>query len=165
MKTLLLIRHAKAASYGIVPGDHGRPLSEKGQQQTQIIGEQLLAANVIPGLIIVSSAMRTLQTCEGLLSVIGAVPSKIEEQLYLASAEQIEKHIWLAGERINTLAVIGHNPGIAMATWNFLQAGTGHHLQAQTILQSAFKTGFAAQFDMSTSKPQLVHLFDPRSPT
>ncbi|MCF6291887.1 MAG: histidine phosphatase family protein [Robiginitomaculum sp.] len=162
MKTLLLIRHAKAASYGLVPGDHGRPLSDKGERQTQVLAQQMLVAKVIPDLMLVSSAMRTMQTCEGLLNVFGEIPIKSEEQLYLASAEKIEKQIWLAGEGINTLAIIGHNPGIAMATWNFLQAGTGHQQQAKTILQSAFKTGFAAQFDMSTNKPKLVHLFDPR---
>jgi len=163
MKTLLLIRHAKAASYGIVPGDHGRPLSDKGQRQTQALGQQMLMAKIIPDLILVSNAARTMQTCEGLLGVFGSIPVRSDEQLYLASAEKIEKQIWLASEEAGTLAVIGHNPGIAMVAWNLLQSGSGHQQQAQAILQSVFKTGFAAQFDMSSNKPKLVHLFDPRN--
>lgn len=162
MKTLILIRHAKAASYGTIPGDHGRPLADKGHWQTKILAQQLSNAGIKPDLVLLSNSLRTIETWNDLKSKIGPAQVKLEESLYLASCEQIEKQIWLSAAGIDTLAVVGHNPGMAMVTWNLLQAGSGHQRQAEEVLRNEFKTGFAAQFDMRGEKPKLVQLFDPR---
>ncbi|PHR57617.1 MAG: phosphohistidine phosphatase [Robiginitomaculum sp.] len=163
LHTLLLIRHAKAAPFGNVPGDHDRPLSDRGRAQTHILANQLNRAGLVPDLALVSTARRTRQTWVGLAEQFNAAKATFIEKLYLASAEEIDKQIWLAATGVGTLAVVGHNPGMAMAAWTLLEQGTGHEPMAQEILRGQFKTAFAAQFDMSGERPKLIQLFDPRA--
>jgi len=162
LKTLLLIRHAKAASYGAEPGDHGRPLATKGTDQARKLASQLQAANVFVDLALVSTALRTAQTWQWLFQGKAGNEAQFIEELYLASAEQIERQIELNKKSFQTLAVIGHNPGLSVLAWKLLAAGVDHDPVAERAVRAAFKTAFAARFDFLGDKPKLVQLFDPR---
>jgi phosphohistidine phosphatase len=162
LKTLLLIRHAKAAMYGPVPGDHARPLAEKGHRQTRELVRQFSQAGIQIDLALVSSAQRTRETWADVKAGQQSAREQFIEDLYLASAEQIERQIWLASDAEGTLAVIGHNPGLAVQAWNYLQTGQDHDPAAAAKVRGAFKTGFAAQFDLGGKHPRLLRVFDPR---
>jgi len=163
MKTLLLIRHAKSAAFGTEPGDHNRPLKSAGQAQTDILAAQLIHAGRVPDLALVSTALRTQQTWAGLATHFKPTNAQHLEQLYLASAKVIETEIWRAAQEPETLAVIGHNPGIAMLAWQLLETGSTHETQAEQTVRGNFKTAYAACFDMSGAKPRLLQVFDPRN--
>ncbi len=162
LKNLLLIRHAKAAAFGDEPGDHGRALCQKGMDQLDRLSEQLSAANILIDRALVSSAVRTCQTWDGLAANGINGTAHIIEELYLASAEQIEQQIWLHGQEAETVAVIGHNPGIAVLAWKLLEKGSTDDLVAGDRLRTSFKTAFAAYFAMGQEKPKLLKLLDPR---
>ncbi len=161
MNKILLIRHAQAAGQGIEPGDHPRPLSAKGRAQADALGILMQSQNWIPDLALVSTALRTQETWKALAAQFPGAHMSPCENLYLASPQTIIKEINAAPD-ISTLAIVAHNPGLAILAGQWIEQGAGHDQQAAQILQTRFKPAFAAAFDFSTGLPRLVHLFDPR---
>lgn len=112
MKRLILMRHGDAPN--VKEGDRFRLLSEKGMKQSRDAGNFLVRANVIPDLIYVSPVERTMKTLECLASAFKKTPlTEIQIGLYAAPKERILNIIEKCPEDINTLLVIGHNPGIS----------------------------------------------------
>ncbi|PHS24635.1 MAG: histidine phosphatase [Robiginitomaculum sp.] len=161
MPRLLLIRHAKAAAFGSAPGDHGRPLSPKGKAHAAILGEALRAAGWAPDLALVSTAQRTRDTIAAMALPDCAV--RYEDALYLASPKALAEAISTCDTRAKTIALIAHNPGIAMLAHQFLEEGFDHNAKAAHALMDNFRTGWAAAFELREDGPRLVDLFDPRA--
>jgi len=161
MQRLLLIRHAKAAAFGREPGDHGRPLSSTGLAHAHRLGDILRTADWVPDLAIVSSAQRTLDSWQA-MAMDTCCPSRVEEKLYLASPKTLDEVSRQQGKDGQTLALIGHNPGIAILAHQLLDEGFDHDGPAARLLNGQFKTGWAAAFELREEGPRLVALFDPR---
>lgn len=161
MPELLLVRHAKAAPFGVEPGDHGRPLAEKGRMHAGLLGGMLRASNCQPTQALVSTAQRTRETLTG-MNLSPEPQTLYSEDLYLAAAEDIEREIWREIHDTERLAVIAHNPGLGLLAWQWLQASSGHDAPGAQKLRHAFKTGYTAWFDWNEGRPILKALYDPR---
>ena len=113
-KTLVLIRHAKAAVNDHHIADFDRPLTEKGKTDAQHIGEVLKELNLIPDLIIASPAKRTRQTAKKIAESMGYAENKIEweDKLYQCTASAVENNIIRVKDTVNTLFLVAHNPAI-----------------------------------------------------
>jgi phosphohistidine phosphatase len=113
MLRLLILRHSKAAAHA-AGGDVQRPLTRRGRKDAQRIGEYLRAENLIPGMALVSAARRTRETLEIVLHALAA-PVAVEEKkkLYLAEPRTLLDSVQKTPDRIRTLLVVGHNPGLA----------------------------------------------------
>jgi phosphohistidine phosphatase len=115
-KRLTLIRHANAEQDGDLR-DFDRPLSRKGWGEARDVAERFLARGLKPDLILTSAAVRTRETAEAFIKVLG-VPARLlqaDDTLYLADGEHIMGTIRAVGPRVAHLMVIGHNPGISAA--------------------------------------------------
>lgn len=113
MKKLILVRHGKAeASNGL---DFNRNLTSIGEERSQEVALSLKTMKVIPELIVTSAARRTYQTAEYMADILWGKREGIIEiqELYLADAEIIKKHIQAAGDKIESIMVVGHNPGMS----------------------------------------------------
>lgn len=161
MPEVLLIRHAKAAPFGVEPGDHSRPLAKKGRKQAGLVGEMLIEADSLPTRALVSTALRTRETLQ-YLQLPDEPETRFLEELYLAAAEEIEREIWHEIQDTRRLAVIGHNPGLGVLAWQWLQGASGHEPKGAQKLRMAYKTAYAALFDWNEGRPKLIRLFDPR---
>jgi phosphohistidine phosphatase len=160
MQRLLLIRHAQAASFGREPGDHGRPLSEKGKADARTLGALLLRENWVPDIAVVSSARRTQDTWEAM--AFSSCSALMEEKLYLASPKTLAHEAAQHARDGQTLALVGHNPGIALYAHQLLDQGFDHDGPAARRVCEQFKTGWAAAFEIREQGPRLAALFDPR---
>jgi phosphohistidine phosphatase len=112
-KTLVLIRHAKAASPDGA-ADHDRPLTDRGRQDAAAAGRWLRSREISPHVAIVSDARRTRDTYE-LLSVGLATPPgavMVTDQAYYADAEQLLALIRGLSPDYVSAMVVAHNPGI-----------------------------------------------------
>lgn len=113
MKKIILLRHAK--SNHTPPGleDFDRNLNEKGLEDLNKVSEFLNSEQFIPEKIYCSSATRTKETCETIISEI-KTPIDVEYSmnLYLANTEVLFNKIKGTNRDINTVMVVGHNPGI-----------------------------------------------------
>ena len=64
MKTLLILRHAKAVSKDPSLSDHDRPLDNLGENDALHMGELMKDKDIIPPFIISSTALRAKTTAE-----------------------------------------------------------------------------------------------------
>ncbi|MDO9485078.1 MAG: histidine phosphatase family protein [Actinomycetota bacterium] len=112
---LVLMRHAKSAYPTGVP-DHDRPLNERGQSDViaahkwcSEFGSQLLGPRPA---IVVSTALRTQQTWQGLASAFPDAHVQHSSRVYEAVVSTL---IDLCAEQLAaglSTMVIGHNPGV-----------------------------------------------------
>ena len=113
-KTLVLIRHAKSSWSNTLQSDFDRPLNERGEHDAPLMGERLKKYDLIADLIISSSAKRTRQTAKRIAAAIGYDKNKIslEERLYHCFSKTFEELIHELNDKLNTVFIIAHNPGI-----------------------------------------------------
>lgn len=113
MRTLLLLRHAKAVPADEAHDDHERALAERGHAQAERIAAHLADEGFAPDLVLCSTARRTVET---LAHARHALPAEaqveIERRLYLASPGTLLSRIQDAPREARTILVIGHNPGL-----------------------------------------------------
>ena len=114
MKTLLLVRHAKAEHAALGQSDHERSLDKRGLNAVQDLAQHLVKEGVKVDCLQVSSAKRTCMTASLLLEAISVEPSQVRvlDSLYLASAQHLMGLIHKTDDDIDTLMMIGHNPGL-----------------------------------------------------
>jgi len=117
---LLIMRHCEAVRAGGSVSDHDRPLTERGREDAPRIAEILAENGLTPERIIVSSALRTRETVELLLSVLGQVEVKVVKKLYNASPMTILEVIHTHGGGADPLLIVGHNPGLETTVSNIV---------------------------------------------
>lgn len=117
MKELILMRHGKAESHRNGLRDFDRQLTPRGIENAR--GQALRMSPSPHQHILVSSAMRTLQTAEMLQVSWKSRDTKtlpnfeIKEQGYLAPAETWVELLRMTDPSIQGVWIIGHNPGIS----------------------------------------------------
>lgn len=113
-RTLVMIRHAKSSWANPLQSDYERPLNDRGKEQAPEMGKILNEHKIIPDLIIASSAKRTRQTAKKIAEAVGYNEDNIkwEEKLYHCIPAVFEDLISEINDKIKTVFIIGHNPGI-----------------------------------------------------
>jgi len=111
MKRLFLLRHAKAQPADGGTEDFDRTLMLSGMQDGAAMARYLRKNEHKIDLILCSSAARTTQTAE---LVLHELESDIEyrENLYLAEPAKILAAIRGAPAAVESLMIVGHNPGM-----------------------------------------------------
>ncbi|MFL6599935.1 MAG: SixA phosphatase family protein [Steroidobacteraceae bacterium] len=114
MKRLTLMRHANAQWKDPQISDFDRPLNRRGTGEAEAMSRRLMELQLIPTIVLTSSARRAQQTANIVVRELGVPARKlrIDEGLYLAPAEEILRVTWMTGPRIPHLLIVGHNPGI-----------------------------------------------------
>jgi phosphohistidine phosphatase len=112
MRQLLLLRHAKSSWADPAQSDHARPLNSQGRQAAAAVREALRELGLVPDVVLVSSARRTLQTLEALSPWDETPIIEPMNGLYLASATQILQLVRGVSQTVRSLMVVGHNPGL-----------------------------------------------------
>ena len=122
MKTLWLVRHAEAVPQEANQQDRDRALSELGVDHATRLGQFLLDSQVRVDLMIVSSATRTQTTAKLIQrSAQGRISSSlVVDDLYLASQEVIWQIVTQADDAIDSLMIVGHNPGLEALARQYL---------------------------------------------
>lgn len=125
MKRLILIRHAKSGWDDPMADDHERILTERGCLAANAVGAWLASNGYIPDVMLVSDAARTVETHQCLCAGLGQWPqTTFSPALYHAAPDTILDLV--QRQSVQTIAVIGHNPGIAMAAHGLVQQRPEH---------------------------------------
>lgn len=122
MKTVLLMRHASAASELSGQGDFDRALTEDGRRVALQTGCLLAELGIQLDRVIASAAVRTSETAQLVATAVSPpVGIVLMHELYHAPAFSVEST--LRQQMFNEescLLMVGHNPGIAgvMCRWS-----------------------------------------------
>lgn len=155
MRTLILLRHAKAVRAHDAPSDRERGLTERGRRDAAAAGAAMEDAGLKPTLALVSTASRTRETAQHGLQNF-KLETRFEDALYHASPEGI----WdaFAASDAESVVVVGHNPGVGeLVAMLVRQAHDGSKLARD--FSSHFPTAAFAAFEV---KGDLMHAAGPR---
>ncbi len=113
MKTLYILRHAKSSWDNPDLDDFQRPLNERGEKDAPRMGKRLHKVQVSPKLICSSPANRALTTAQLVATELGYPIGDIQEELklYHAGEESILEILRSFNDTLETVMIVGHNPG------------------------------------------------------
>jgi phosphohistidine phosphatase len=112
-KTLLILRHAKSSWKESERADHDRPLNKRGKRDAPRIGKLLREVDLIPDLILSSTARRAQKTAEAVAEASGYEGEiQLADELYAAGPEVYLEALQALPEGIDRVLVVGHNPGL-----------------------------------------------------
>lgn len=169
-RTLLLLRHAKAAESSESGTDFDRPLAKRGRRNADAITDYLQSKKLKPDLVWCSSAVRTRQTVAAVVSAWPNLKVQYTEKLYLASFEQ-GVSLLQQSDPATAVLLVGHNPMIEQ-TLHMLVDQLGKNDKAALADASAkYPTGALAELkldidawsDLKPSCGRLKRFIKPRS--
>jgi phosphohistidine phosphatase len=144
MRRLILLRHTKSDwPNGMV--DHDRPLAKRGRRAAPLMGRVLLDQGFVPDKVLVSTAQRTVETwalaSAGLIQFPPATP---EPRIYEAAPHVLTNVIRETEDAVQTLLLVGHNPGIEALAYGLIADGLAEERQR---LSRKYPTGGLAVID------------------
>ena len=113
MRTLYLLRHAKASAKEPSSADFERPLAGRGRKACRILAQFIKDKEIEFDLVISSTALRARETVDLITQQSGLTSEiRFDERLYEASmAVLLEVTSQIESDRRSVL-VVGHNPGL-----------------------------------------------------
>ena len=111
VRTLILLRHAKAADPDDYATDIERPLRPRGRRDAAAAGAWLREQGLLPDAVLCSPSARTRQTVQEL--GMNTVPVVYEERVYHGPAPDTLDLVQQTGAEVSTLLVVGHNPTLS----------------------------------------------------
>jgi phosphohistidine phosphatase len=123
MKTLFLLRHAKASKEDPSMPDIRRPLTDEGFHDARLVSENLIEQDLIPETIISSDAVRAYTTAFVFAAAFEKLSGDIllENSLYECEIRDYMKVISEISEDYSSCMIVGHNNTISMVASQLLK--------------------------------------------
>jgi phosphohistidine phosphatase len=157
---LMLLRHAKSDWDAGAHDDHSRPLSTRGVRSAERMGEVLRDLDLVPDIVVSSTATRARSTAE-LARISGGWSSRLvlEDALYGASVGESLEVAAAHGGVHQRLMLVGHEP-----TWSMLVRHlTGANAEIRTATCAVMEMHTDEWADAPRSSGALVTLLQPRN--
>jgi phosphohistidine phosphatase len=106
MKSLTLFRHAKTERDSTTGRDFDRRLDERGERDAPRMGREIRDLGLDYDLILSSPAARAAETAE-----LAGLEPRFDQRVYDASAGELLEIVQAVDDQIETLMLVGHNPG------------------------------------------------------
>jgi len=160
MKTVLILRHAKSSWKDDSLPDHDRPLNKRGMSDAPRMGQLLRQEDLLPDLILCSTARRTRKTAELVAEESGYEGElRLTRDLYATDAQAYLEVLAELDDGFERVMLVGHNP----ASEELLEELTGGF--------ERMPTGALARVDLpiehwseleNEPEGKLVHLWRPK---
>jgi phosphohistidine phosphatase len=113
MKTLLILRHAKAVPKDPSISDHDRPLDKVGEDDALHLGKLIKEKDIIPSSIISSTALRAKTTAEFVAKGCNHKGDiAVDQSLYEAKPKDYLAILEKLSDRYSNVLIVGHNPAV-----------------------------------------------------
>jgi phosphohistidine phosphatase len=113
MKALLILRHAKAVPKDPNLSDQDRPLDKLGEDDALHMGKLMKDKDMIPSLIISSTATRAKTTAQLVAKGFGYQGDIVLNQsLYEAKPKDYLAILETLSDRYSSVLIVGHNPTV-----------------------------------------------------
>lgn len=144
MKKLYVLRHAKSSWDDMELPDHDRPLAPRGERAALVIGRYMAQRDLIPHMVICSTATRSVETLRLVASQWEHdVPVIRDRSLYLTGARAVRQRVAQIEEPAKAVLVIGHNPDLHDLTVALAEPGSQAH---RRLAETKFPTSALAVF-------------------
>ena len=162
MKTLLILRHAKSSWKEQDLPDHDRPLNKRGKNDAPGIGKLLKDKDLIPDLIMSSTAVRAKKTAE-LVAKACKYKGKIvlNQSLYGAEPATYLNILEELSDKHMTALVVGHNPSVE-ETVESLTGSTDVIMSTCALAQISLPIQSWAELKRQKIKGKLLKLWRPK---
>lgn len=159
-QTLLVLRHGKSSWADPALDDHDRPLKGRGRRGAASIGHQLREADLLPDLVLSSTARRAHSTARRCLEASGAeAPLQVTRELYGGgAARHLDEIGRRAGDEIATVLVVGHNPDLE----DLVATLTGEPVTLKTAFLAVISLDLDGWADLITARGRLTRLLRPQ---
>ena len=114
MARITLFRHSKAEPPSANLADFDRRLSGKGRINASQMGAFLAAQNMLPEMILVSPAARTMETLTIASQDWPDTEQIVCDGIYEASATRLSMLVAERASAMRSVMIIGHNPGLVV---------------------------------------------------
>lgn len=119
MRTLLLMRHAKAEHGDAATPDHDRALATRGRAAAPAMAAWLQDQELQPDQVIASSAQRALETAQLVCAALDHEPPSVHRELYMPDIDDMLGALAVASGRC--VLLVSHNPSCEV----FIESMTG----------------------------------------
>lgn len=157
------MRHAKSDWSGPQISDFERPINKRGTRNAIRVGQWMNENNHIPQKIISSPALRAKETIELVteqISKFNLEDLTYEDELYLADFTQLIEFINTYKDKVQSLMLVGHNPGIENLV-NYLCDRSG---DKETIVTTANLFIFKFSSDSFNTAVDIIELVEAIKP-
>jgi phosphohistidine phosphatase len=146
---LYLLRHAKSSWDDPDQADLRRPLAPRGWKAVKALERHVRAMDVVPDLVLCSPAVRAVQTWEGVAPGLPpGTPVELDEAVYHAGAGDLLGRLRRLPPEIDSVLVVGHNPGLGNLALGLVAAGDA---RLRTRLETKFPTGALASLALAAA--------------
>jgi phosphohistidine phosphatase len=152
LKELHLLRHAKSSWKDAALDDHDRPLNKRGRRDAQALADHLKRTGLAPDLVLCSSALRTRQTLDFIVTAIRPPKVVIERGFYQAGRSRLLARLQEIEDEVGRVLLIAHNPGLHNLA---LMLASAKESDLLGRLKATFPTGALASYRFDESWRQL----------
>lgn len=136
-RELLILRHGKSSWDDASLADHDRPLKKRGRQAAKRMGTLLREKDIVPDLILSSTAVRARDTARRAAEAAGYDgETQLIEALYHASPSTIMAEVSRVDDAYDRVLVVGHNPGLEVLTG--VLTGVYHRFPTAALMHVRF---------------------------
>ncbi len=157
MKTLYLMRHAKASWEEPGVTDINRPLVPKGVKKTGLVVDFLLKHGATVDLYISSPAVRAYETAKIVAAGLNFPVNKIktDRKIYDGYYDRILDLIYGTPDEVESLMIFGHNPTITQLANLFLHPGIDN-MSTSCVVCLSFDTATWAEIPAAEAKQEFI---------
>ena len=166
MKTVHLLRHAKSSWKDPTLNDHERALSKRGRAAAKAMAKHLEREKMAPDVVLCSTAVRAKETLDPIAKRLRPAKVVFEAGVYEGAQRKLWKYLLAVPEPVQTVLMIGHNPGLRDLASELADAGSLNQLPSS---EGKFPTGALASFsfdgmwkDLQPHSAHLISFVAPR---
>lgn len=121
MKTLIIVRHAKAEVLPALKTDFERKLTDSGKADAEKMADILLKQTSCPDLFISSPAKRAWSTAKRFAAAFKIKEAHINAnpKIYEATADTLIEIVQQIDDKHQSAILFGHNPGLSQLAYYF----------------------------------------------
>lgn len=151
MRTLVLVRHAKACAKDLPIPDKDRHLKKRGKKDLKLMEAALLGHPVRPDYIFSSSANRAAQTATIIAGFYGMCDAiTFHDELYHPDPEDIIDYARRLDDELQCAMIVGHNPELAEAAEMLWEGEFEENVPTSACVCLQFDTDSWSQIEAGT---------------
>jgi len=160
MKILLILRHAKSSWKDDALPDHDRPLNKRGKADAPRMGALLRREELLPDLVLSSTARRARATAEMAVEESGYEGElRLDRELYSFDAEPYLEVLAELDDDYRCVMVVGHNPAME----ELVEVLAGHYERMPTAALAQIELPIENWSELEDEvEGRLVHLWRPK---